>query len=78
MNIKDKTTNERKIFAHFDRNDIIAILSNKVMEETGIVIDKNTDVSIRFHKKDNGSRGFGDHIEFTITNDLTQTEGDFE
>ena len=71
MNIKDKTTHERKIFCHFDAMDLRAILTKYLAEKTGFKIDpRKTRISVTFDKKDEGSRGFTDYARVVMTNDL--------
>ena len=73
MNIKDKTKHERKIFAHFSEDDIKSMLTSWACSETGVNVDDNTDINIRFRRKDRcGTSGYEDYVELTITNNLLE------
>lgn len=72
MNFKDSTTHERKIFATFDENDIRSILTKHLAKEAGFDIDpRATVIEVRFRKEDSAGRGFVNHIDVVMRNDLS-------
>lgn len=78
MIITDKTTHERRIFAHFSEDDLKDILQRYITDKQGVCFNKNVELKLRFNKKDAGDRGFINHVELTIVDDLSKQKGELD
>lgn len=74
MMIKDTTKHERKIFASFSELEVRAILTKKLVEETGFKVNpRKTMIDVRFCEKERaGTSGFENYIEVTMINNLEE------
>jgi hypothetical protein len=74
MNIRDETFHKREVFAHYAPNDLSAILTKHLAEQTNFVIDpRKTRISVRFDNRDT-STGYETHCLVTMTNELPAIE----
>jgi len=71
MFTRDDEIHKRKVFARFDEGDLNKLLTEKLAESTGFVINDNTKIHIVISKKDKtGTAGFEPYAEVTLENYL--------
>ncbi len=77
MKINDQTLHERQVFARFDETDLHVLLTKKVADEAGFVIDpRKTRIKVIFSTKDRiGTAGFEPYAEVTLINVLPSGDG---
>ena len=77
MKVKNKITHEHRISAEFDEFDIRMILTEKLAQQEGFDIDpRKTLISVRFDKRDEGSKGFKNFVLVEMVNDLTPKQAE--
>jgi len=72
MQVKNKVTHEHRISAEFDEFDVRMILTEKLADQENFEIDpRSTLISVRFDKRDEGSKGFKNFVFVEMVNDLS-------